>query len=304
MKQLYYPLYALLYPFSLLPLSVHYFLSDILVYPLVYFVVRYRIRLVKKQLRDSFPEKSDKELLDLEKRFYHFFADYIVETVKLMTMSRKEVLRRVEWVGAEWMQDDLDARGHQLGFIFLGHYGNWEWFSSLGLYMKNGFQFEQIYHPLRNKAMDELFLRMRKRNGGNCIAMKDTFRYLLMQHRSGKKMIVGAISDQSPKWEAMHQWCEFLHHKTSFFVGSETIAKKLGKSSLYFMEVSRPRRGYYRAELKLVTNTPEQFPNYGITDLYASMLEKNIKQNPHLWLWTHNRWKRTWEEWEKRQSAK
>lgn len=304
MKYLHYLLYALLYPFSLLPLRVHYFLSDTILFPLIYYVMRYRVKLVQKQLKESFPEKKDKERTEIERRFYHFFSDYVVETIKLMTMSRKEILRRVEWVGTDFVQDDLDAHGHRLGFILVGHFGNWEWFSSLGFYMKNDFHFEQIYHPLRNKAMDELFLRMRKRGGGNCISMKDTFRYLLSQHRRGRKMIVGTIADQSPKWEAMHQWCEFLHHKTSFFVGAETISKKLGHSSLYYLTITRPQRGYYRAEIKLITNTPEQFPNYELTTLYANLLEKNIQEYPHLWLWTHNRWKRTWEEWNKRQSVK
>lgn len=303
-RHLYYPLFALFYPFSLLPLRVHYFLSDIIIYPLVYHVLRYRVGLVRRQILDSFPEMSETERLGIERRFYHFFSDYIVETLKFMSMSRKEILHRVEWVGADWMQDDLDAHGHQIGFILMGHVGNWEWLSSLGIYMKNEFHFEQIYHPLRNKAMDELFLRMRKREGGNCISMKDTFRYLLSHHRKGEKMIVGAISDQSPKWEAMHQWCEFLHHKTSFFIGSETISKKLGQTSLYYLDITRPRRGYYRAELRLITNSPEQFPDYEITDRFAAMLEESIRRTPELWLWTHNRWKRTWEEWILRQSAK
>lgn len=302
MKYLYYPLFALLYPFSLLPLRIHYFLSDTVIYPLVYYVFKYRVGLVRRQLADSFPEKDKKELLDIEKRFFHFFSDYLVETIKLMTMSRKELLRRVEWVGTERMQEEIDALDHRIGFICVGHFGNWEWLSSLGLYMKDDFHFEQVYHPLRNKAVDELFLRMRKRGGGNCISMKDTFRYLLSQFRGGRKMIVGMIADQSPKWEAMHQWCDFLQHKTSFFIGTETISKKLGRSSLYYLNFSRPRRGYYRAELKLITHTPEQYPNYELTTLYASMLEQDIRQNPHLWLWTHNRWKRTWEEWNRRQS--
>ena len=141
MKYLHYLLYALLYPFSLLPLRVHYFLSDTILFPLIYYVMRYRVKLVQKQLKESFPEKEDKERTEIERRFYHFFSDYVVETIKLMTMSRKEILRRVEWVGTDFMQDDLDAHGHRLGFILVGHFGNWEWFSSLGFYMKNDFHF-------------------------------------------------------------------------------------------------------------------------------------------------------------------
>ena len=145
------PLFALLRLLSRMPLSVHYFLSDWLLFPLVYHLVRYRRRLVARQLADSFPEKDEKERNEISRRFYHFFCDIIVETLKLLTMPHDEVRQRVQFVGIEEMQQTLRREGKQFGFFYLGHYGNWEWLASFPLWLSSEWQGAQIYHPLYNR---------------------------------------------------------------------------------------------------------------------------------------------------------
>lgn len=289
-------LLSLLRLLSRLPLCVHYFFSDWLLYPLIYYVVRYRRNLVRQQLAACFPQKSERERKGIEKRFFHYFCDYIVETLKLATMPHEEVKRRVEFVGMPEMQERLTKAGKQFGFFYLGHYGNWEWMASFPMWLDSRWQGAQIYHPLYNKEVDKFFIRLREQFGGICIPMKQTLRQILTARKEGKNEIIGFIADQSPKWEAMHHWTDFLHHKTSFFIGTEKIARQVD-AALYYVRVTRPRRGYYRAELLEIALCPDEMGEFEATDRYAALLEEQIRECPELWLWTHNRWKRSYEEW-------
>ena len=293
-------LFAFVRLFSRLPLGVHYLLSDAVLFPLVYYVVHYRRKLLRHQLRECFPDRPQEELHTIERRFYHFFCDYIVETVKMGTMSHKEMRRRVEFVGIPEMQETLKREGKLFGFFYLGHYGNWEWLSSFPLWLDESWQGAQIYHPLKNKNIDRFFLQQREQYGGICIPMKLTLRQILTARREQKPEIIGFIADQSPKWEAMHHWTMFLNHPTSFFIGTEKIARQVD-AALYYVRVTRPRRGYYRAELVPITLHPDEMGEFEATDRYASLLEEQIQAQPELWLWTHNRWKRSYQEWQQRQ---
>ena len=287
-----------------MPLRVHYFLSDVVLYPLVRHVVRYRRKVVRKQLADCFPEKTEQERRETERRFYHFFCDYLVETLKLMTMPHDELRRRVEFVGIEEMQETLRREGKHFGFFYLGHYGNWEWLASFPLWLHPEWQGAQIYHPLRNRHIDQFFIGMRQQFGGVCIPMKQTLRQILEAKRDGQQQIIGFIADQAPKWQAVHHWTDFLHHHTAFFTGSERIARQVD-AALYYVRVTRPCRGRYRAELVPITLHPNEgiekntdgTDTFAATDCYVKMLETQIRECPELWLWTHNRWKRSYEEW-------
>lgn len=292
-------LFSLLRLLSRLPLCVHYFMSDWLLYPITYYVVRYRRKLVAQQLTECFPEKDEKERRAIAKRFYHFFCDYIVETLKLATMPHDEVKRRVEFVGIPEMQETLRREGKKFGFFYLGHYGNWEWMASFPLWLAKEWQGAQIYHPLYNKEVDQYFLNLRQQFGGICIPMKQTLRQILLAAKEGRQEIIGFIADQAPKWQATHYWTDFLNHKTAFFTGTERIAKQVD-AALYYVRVTRPRRGYYRAELVPITLHPTECADYEVTNRYASLIEAQICEQPELWLWTHNRWKRSYEKWQER----
>lgn len=162
MKFLFYIVLFVWYLLSLLPLSVLYVLSDIL-FVLAYYVFRYRKRLVRKNLMDSFPEKKESDIIKIEKGFYLFLCDYIVESMKLLTMSKKNLQRRMVFKGTETV-NEIIADGQSCA-IYLGHYCNWEWITSLPLYVTKDAQCGQIYHPLENKDFDRLFLRLRERMG-------------------------------------------------------------------------------------------------------------------------------------------
>ncbi len=296
---LYYPILALWMLASSLPLRVHYFFSDWLLFPLLFYVIRYRRGLVARQLADSLPELDAGERMTVERKFYHTLCDYIVETLKMATMSPGEIRQRVEFTGVDTLQELMAREKKNINLTYLGHFGNWEWMSSVALHMFSTVEFSQVYHPLHNAVLDRLMMRGRERFGGKCISMKETLRHILRVKQQGSYEIVGLIADQCPKWEATHQWCTFLHHDTSFLIGGEMIGKRVD-AVITYLDVSRPYRGHYKADVKILTTEPLKYKDFELTELYARTLEESIHRAPHLWLWTHDRWKRSHEEWQRR----
>lgn len=292
MKILYYLTYAVLWLFSLLPMWVHYLISDG-IYVIVYHLVGYRKKLVRKNLSDSFPEKSEAEIIRIEKDFYRWFCDYFVETIKLLTISRQELRRRMVFKGAE-LVNKLTENGQSCA-VYLGHYCNWEWITSLPLWVTPKAQCGQIYHVLENSEFDKLFLKLRQRMGAVCIPMAETLRKLAEYRQQRQPVVIGYISDQVPFWNNIHHWCPFLNHDTPVLTGTERLARSAGHA-VFYIDVERPKRGYYVAEFKLIARDPKQTEDYQLTDAYFTLLEASIRRAPQFWLWTHNRWKRTHEE--------
>lgn len=291
MKNLtYYLSFALWFIISLLPLWVFYRLSDGLYY-LVYHVVRYRQRVVYANLRSSFPEKREAEIERIAKDFYSFFCDYIVETLKFFSMSEKNIRKRMQFEGLNQVKEDF-ANGRSVT-LYLGHYCNWEWISSLGLHLDE--QCGQIYHPLENATLDRLFLYMRGRFKAQSIKMDDTFLTILKWKKEGRKNIVGYIADQVPGYNNIHYWADFLHHDTPVFTGAERISKIMD-TAVYYIDVERPRRGYYVARFIKIADSLNEHPVFFATEQYFRLLEQNIQRAPQYWLWSHKRWKRTREE--------
>ncbi len=286
---LYYLVFAFWYIISLLPLRLLYIFSDLLYFPL-YYCIRYRRKVVRQNLLSSFPEKSLDEIIRIEKGFYSHFCDYVMETVKLFSMSKKQMQKRMRFEGIEQVKEAFRA-GRSCS-IYLGHYCNWEWISSLPMHLGNDGIGGQIYHPLENKAFDQLFLYMRGRFGAISIQMDDTFRTILGWKKKGQKNIVGYISDQVPGYNNIHYWTDFLNHDTPVFTGAERISR-IADCVIFYLDVYRPRRGYYEARFLKITDSPKDLPQFYVTEQYFRLLEKTIQRAPQYWLWSHKRWKRT-----------
>ena len=296
---LYYITYSALYLVSLLPLRVLYFFSDVFC-PFVRLF--YRRDVVRTNLREAFPELSDVELSRIERRFYSQLCDYVVETVKLFSISREELMRRMSFSGLDAINQGFDDLGKDTFFSYLGHYGNWEWIASLQYWMPNA-KCCQIYHPLYNRTFNRIFLKLRQQYGGECIPMKSTLRQLLRLRSEGRHIVCGFISDQQPKWNAIHHFTPFLNHDTAVYIGTEQLGKRMD-AMVFYAHVTRPKRGCYNCEFQLLTYTPRECGDYELTDRFMQLLERDIKADPSLWLWTHKRWSRTREEWERRNNAK
>lgn len=292
---IYYAIYAFVYVLSLFPLRVLYILSDFC-YLIIYYLVGYRKNVVRKNLSNSFPEKTSDELLEIECNFYHFFCDYIFETIKLATISRKEMKRRMRFEGMEHIEHALN-NGHNIT-LYLAHYCNWEWVTSIGLHLPPVDFPGQIYHVLENKVMDKLMLKLRSRMGARNISRFESLRKIAEMKRQKKSMVIGFISDQGPEMHTIRYWTTFLNQETAIITGTETISKKYDFACVY-LDIQRPKRGYYVVTVKPLTEKSDEFQDFEITEMYARAFEENIKRQPQFWLWSHNRWKRTREDYNK-----
>ena len=287
----YYLLLGLLYPLALLPLPVLYVLADVL-FVLIYHVVRYRRRMVTKNLAACFPDKTEAERRAICRQFYRNFADYIVETVKLLHISDKEVERRFTWSGLEHITGPLDE-GRSVTAYF-AHCGNWEWAPSVTLHCKReveqGDLFCQIYRPLRNKAFDRLMLKVRSRFGSISIPKNSALRKFVEMRRQGIASVTGFMSDQKPSHGDAGHLVSFLGRPTLAITGTETLARRLGMTVVYW-HTSKPGRGHYHVDVVPMADNAADMPEHALTELYYRLLEKNILENPAIWLWSHNRWK-------------
>ncbi|MDR1814905.1 MAG: lysophospholipid acyltransferase family protein, partial [Tannerella sp.] len=284
--------YALLFAWvrvhSLLPMRALYVLADILAF-ITYYIVRYRRRVVRKNLINSFPACSHKEILAIERRFYRHFADYVVETLKLAGISEAELLRRAHITNAELLFD-LMEQGHTCFILMMGHYGNWEWFSGTSARFNHRIRVNNIYRPLKNKAFDRLFLNLRTRFNAFGIKKNEAARDIIRLKQSGEPNLVVFVADQTPSKANLHYWTQFLNQDTAILTGPERIARKLGVPVI-FVDLKPVRRGYYTVDFQLITDRPKETPENWITEQFARRMETCILHDPALWLWSHKRWK-------------
>ena len=284
---MYYLLSFFLKLLSYIPFKAMYVLSDGLFY-LLYYVIRYRRPIVRKNLTESFPEKSEQEIIRIEKNFYRYFTDQVLESCKMTTISPEEVSRRMKFTNVE-AADAVLKSGKSIA-LYIGHYGNWEWVSSIPLWLGKEVRAVQIYHKLRNESMDKLMLQIRERMGAVSVEMRKTARYITEMANSGQVSIVGFIADQSPRKKEVRHFLPFLHHNTPVLTGTEKIIKHYDFEA-WFLNMKRVKRGYYEAELIRIHENPKDLPDFELTAIYYRMLERMIQNRPELYLWTHNRFK-------------
>lgn len=275
--------------FSLLPLSVLYFISDVILYPLLYYVARYRLKVVRRNLRNSFPDKSHNELKSIEKKFYRHFADLLVEIVHGYRASDEEMREHVVFENVDLVEEL--AQKTQGVIAYLGHMGNWEWIADLNKRFVDRSMVEyNIYRQLKNPNSDKMMLELRSKRGGECIEKKQLLRKLVSLRHADHPFVLGMLSDQKPSKRSTYAWTHFLSQETAFLNGSEVLAKKFGFSAVY-AHILSPKRGYYTVRFELITDHPTAMPDEEMTKKYAALLEQNIHAQPEQWLWTHNRWK-------------
>ena len=276
---------------ALLPLGALYVISDGVAI-LLRHVVRYRRKVVRKNLAESFPDKSVAELRDIERRFYRNFADYIFETVKLLHISDKEMSRRMVFENIE-LVDRLLGEGRSIA-VYFSHCGNWEWAPSITLHTAfppdHGAVYGQVYRPLRNRWFDTMMLRIRSRFGSHSYPKKTVLRDLIKEKRNGLPAMVGFMSDQKPSHGDTIHVVSFLNHPTAVITGTETLARRLDMAAIYW-DMEKVSRGHYKITNRLISDRLADEPQYSITDRYAAMLEKTIMRDPAVWLWSHKRWK-------------
>lgn len=282
---IYYLTLPFIYLLSVLPFRLLYIISDGL-YFFLYYIVGYRKAVVHANLTNSFPQKTPAEILMLEKKFFCYFCDLLLETFKTLSISPEKMLQRCSMdPAAAALFNDLAEENKSI-IIVMGHNGNWEWAgNTFSLCCKH--QLYVIYHPLANKYFNGLICRMRERFGTRLIPMKETFRDIV-KNRS-RLTATAFIADQSPNPTTAH-WMNFLQQDTPVFMGTEKIAKKV-KYPIVFVSVKRLTRGYYTFSAELLPLPPNADAEGTITELHTKKLEADILSQPEIWLWAHKRWK-------------
>lgn len=269
-----------------LPLGVLYLLSDV-AYPIVYHIIRYRRRLIRENLRCSFPDKSEQERLAIERSFYHNLCDTFVEAFKCLHISDQEMLRRVEVLGTE-IPEKLAAEGRNI-FMLLGHLGCWEWYQEVSERYRNPRRGAEIYKQIENKYFASLMHELRSRWNTTQIEMRQTVRTLLSWNSQGEPFLCGFISDQRPDTKGK-DGVQFLNQYTWYAPGPEELARKVN-ASLVYLYVEKTARGHYRLTFREMRPTPQELSSaYPLSRCFWRMLEENIRQQPDIWLWSHNRW--------------
>jgi len=253
---------------------------------LLYYVIGYRKKVVMENLRNSFPDKSEKEIKRICKDFYHYLCDLFLETFKTLTISKTTMLKHFYFApGAQEVFDKL-ANEKKSVVLVMGHLGNWEWAgNTFSLLCKH--QLYVIYHPLSNKYFNKLIYDMRTRFGTGLIAMRETFREMVVKRN--EVSATAFIADQTPSPEGAY-WTTFLNQDTPVFTGTERIAKKMEYPIVYAC-IKRVKRGYYQIEAEVLCMNPKETKDGEISEMHTRRLEKDIIAQPEVWLWSHRRWK-------------
>lgn len=271
---------------SYLPLSVLYLFSD-LIYLIARYVISYRKKVIDENLRFAFPEKNPAERKKIRNQFYRNFTDaFFAETIKMLTISEKELRQRFHVVNQEII--DAEILKGKSALMMAGHVFNWE-MAILGVALNTQVTAETVYLKLNNPFFNQLMLKIRTHFGGVMTEKRD-FRKSMITMRSQPR-IVHLAADQRPPGSEKRYQRDFLNRPAYFFEGGEFMAKKM-ELPVFFGTMTKVKRGHYRFEFAKVAEPPyDSHEAHSITDEFCRRLEKNIKNQPDLYLWSHKRWK-------------
>jgi KDO2-lipid IV(A) lauroyltransferase len=276
--------YVIIIPISLLPFPLLYVFSDF-TFVLLYYLFPYRKKIVLQNLRNSFPEKSEDELKLISRKFYRHFCDLIFESLKIFTASEQSILKRVELVNPQLLEEYYN-QGKSL-VLATGHYANWEW-PAVTLPFHSSHTGTGIYQKLTNKFFDRKLRQTRARFGMKLMSTKEVA--VFFEEHVNERCTYGFINDQSPSDPKKGHWMKFLNQDTCLFLGVEKYAVKYNYPVLYGM-ITKVKRGHYRIEYKLVSDYPSESQPFEITETCSRINEQLIRTEPQYWLWTHRRWK-------------
>lgn len=272
---------------SYFPLRVLYLLANV-IYFLMAYVFAYRKKVILTNLRNSFPEKSEKLIRRIAKGFYRHLADVIVETISLLRISDKELKRRCRFSEeSEKLLHHYYDRGQSV-IGLLGHVGNWEWIPPI-VTLTFPFHVIPAYRPLRDLVFDKLMLRVRGRHSHDLVSKYQVGRAVIRYRKSEKPFILGLISDQTPQPKGAI-WTTFLSQDTPVNSGPEKLARTF-EMPVIFAALRKERRGQYVMHIERLTDTPNKLPEGELTRLFMQRLEGEIRACPEYWLWSHRRWK-------------
>ncbi|NAY90869.1 lipid A biosynthesis acyltransferase [Muricauda sp. JGD-17] len=277
--------YPLLWLVSRLPFKLLYFISDGL-YVLLYHVIGYRKKVVRDNLALVFPEKDEKERIQIEKKFYRHLCDMFLEMAKTLGITNQQMKKRYVFTNVEVIQK-LEKDGKNV-MIMLPHYASWEWVFSLNPLINS--KAYAIYQPIQNKYFDKLVRDIRSKYGTTLIKTYESRKIIADAKKVSKLITVGIISDQSPMLNRARHWAEFMGVLVPIHVGAEEICKMTDMIPVY-LKVEKKGRGFYQATFKTLAENPKEVEDYKISEAFMKEVEAAIHAAPEYYFWTHKRWK-------------
>ena len=281
--------FALTYPFiwiiSRFPMRVLYIISD-LFYILVFYIIGYRKQVVLDNLKLAFPKKPEEELLVIRKKFFKHLMDLMVESIKAFSISEKEILKRYKYLNPE-LVNKYAKEGRSIALVG-AHQANWEWSTSLPKALN--IDIYGAYTKLNNKPFEKAVKDSREKFGVIGFKTSDMVKGMQRNFSAKKQGLYLLLSDQSPQPHKTYYWREFFNIKVPIHTGAEMLSKRFDLVVINYV-TKKVKRGYYETEFQLITETPKDFDDYQITDLYTDLTEKNILRQPEFYLWSHKRFK-------------
>lgn len=282
--------YGFVWLLHLLPERILYLLSDIL-YLLMYYVAGYRKKVVFRNLQKAFPEYDKPEIKRIAKLFFQHLCDLMLESAVSHFYSKSKALKKISYKNPELL-NELGGKGKQVMAV-LGHYGNWEYMSTLALVLD--YPVVAIYKPLHNKYFDRMMQKNRNTFGVITVPMEKIARRLIEYHKNNTPVLTLNLGDQRPLYHQIQYWTKFMGLDTPMFLGTEKLARKLD-AAVVFLKIRKVTRGRYEMEAELICESPAELKPYEITDRHAGILEDLIREEPAYWLWSHKRWKHSYEK--------
>ncbi len=286
--------YGLFYLLSLIPMRVMHGISSFVTW-VVCDIIGYRKEVVMKNLAIAFPEKSEAERKIIAREFYRNFCDSMLESIKLLSMSDREIASRFTG-DISLLYDIMDRTGRNIQLHAL-HNFNWE-IVHLGLVQRFKYPFVGVYGPIKNKLFERLFKHIRNRFGTILIPAPEfrnnSKKYLVDRY------LLALVADQSPAVPATAWWTDFFGRPTAFVTGPEKGARSMD-TTVIFGTFFKVRRGYYSFEFHLATEDPRSLKEGELTLKYVRYVEECIRKRPDNYLWSHRRWKHVYKpEYEER----
>ncbi len=278
-------IYPILFLISILPFRLLYIFSDF-VYVLIYYIIGYRKKVVRANIAMALPHLSEKERLIIEKKSYKHLCDMFLEMIKTMTISIKEIERRFVIKNLDEFLE-IEKKNKSVA-LMCAHYASYEWVVSMN--GRVSFQGFAIYKKINNPYFDKLVKKIRSRFKAYLITTKETRGVIEQNERKGNHAIYGFASDQSPQVKPQTYWSKFMGIEVPVYVGAEVLSKKYNMN-VVFLKVKKVKRGFYEADIELISDDVNTVPDYQITETFLRKVEKQIHEAPEFYLWTHKRWK-------------
>jgi KDO2-lipid IV(A) lauroyltransferase len=258
-----------------------------LIQAVVFLFLRYRIEVVEANLKRSFPDYPPLRRQEIADRFYQHFSELFMEMIQFIRLKPKQLSRRIHFTDPEILR--LERENNRNLIIVTGHYGNWEW--DVAPFLTNGYRVIAVYKPQNSEFADELMRNIRQQPGLILVPMKETYRVIANElKKKDSPFVLLLIADQIPARVDIRFWTTFLNQDTAFFTGAEKLATRFGLP-VYYLDQVKLKFARYEARIFPVYDGVSPTGKGDITRKFAELLEKSIRQAPHLWLWSHRRWK-------------